>query len=114
MKNTPIDLNTAADILDSFGLNLKDPLANHVWTTKDGRVFDVREMDDQHLDNTIKMLCRINEQRPESRFRQKIRLVWIERMIHEQAERALTGREVPPKPVDNLVSSSKKKRQIIR
>lgn len=109
-----MDLHTASDILDSFGLNLKDPLANHVWTTKDGRSIDVREMDDQHLDNTIKMLCRLNEKRPGSGLRQKIRQVWIERMLHEQAERHLAGRMVPPKPVDNLVRASEKKRQIIR
>lgn len=71
-----------------------DPLSLTHWTTRDGNQTPVECMDDEHIDNTIKMLCRSLEREwnPSRRTLasvQAFRRAWIERFTHELAERAL-------------------------
>jgi hypothetical protein len=83
-----------------------DPLTLQRWRMKDGSYIQVECMDDEHIDRTIKMLCRTldrwdnpPEEHPIKRAAQRTvkyflrhHRAWIERFTFELAERALGRR----------------------
>jgi hypothetical protein len=72
----------------------RDPLKLSHWTQRDGSQIPVECMDDEHVDCTIKMLCRNIEKAEQQGCRIGVPMAkaWVERLMFETTERALGRR----------------------
>lgn len=81
-------MNTIAELNDLYAERHRRALINQksgiVWVTQQGKVIAIEDMDDNHLNNTIKMLER-NKLRDEERRREEFQ-EFINKMTPEERE----------------------------
>lgn len=81
-------MNTIAELNDLYAERHRRALINQrsgiVWVTQQGKVIAIEDMDDNHLNNTIKMLER-NKLRDEERRREEFQ-EFINNMTPEERE----------------------------
>ena len=81
-------MNTIAELNDLYAERHRRALINQrsgiVWVTQQGKVIAIEDMDDNHLNNTIKMLER-NKLRNEERRREEFQ-EFINNMTPEERE----------------------------